>query len=348
MSRSKRTMGYALILTGLLTALGASAGSADIVNDQSPHDLHELAIRLDLGGDTIVEAGDQRYVTVHASNPTEHNIYLFAVAYNTTGGVTTVQYAPIRSFTVHIKNLETRATAQQFSRNLEEAVWFLFRATITPTGQETFFVPANDMERPIFGFLLDTAGLSPGEYEIFVMHPTVHTEITVAQGRFVVAAAGSTQAQTQTPETPWQTNAYGTLTTNVAWNYNMGYQFIPQVNGKVTKLGGFFNGTKKVRLYDSSGSVLAMADVTANTNNSWAYTNISPVQLTASQTYTVAVNLAGAGGSNRNLGSLPLPKTFGKIQILKSVYRSASDLVPTTGSTAFMYGQADIEFVPDQ
>ena len=125
----------------------------------------------------------------------------------------------------------------------------------------------------------------------------------------------------------------------------MGYQFIPQVSGKVTKLGGFFNGTKKVRLYDSSGSVLAMADVTAA--NSWGYADITPVQVTAGQTYTVAVNLAGSGGSYRNLGTAPLPKTFGKIQILKSVYRASSDLVPTSSSTG-MYGQADIEFVPDQ
>ncbi len=147
------------------------------------------------------------------------------------------------------------------------------------------------------------------------------------------------------PETPWQTNAYGSLRTGINYNYNMGYQFIPQVNGRVTQLGGFFNGTKTVRLYNASGSFLAWVDVTAN--NGWAYAPISPVQLQAGQTYTVAVNLAGSGASYRGLGTTLLPQTFGSVRILSSVYLSNSTLMPTTQTLSYMFGQADIEFVPD-
>ena len=38
---------------------------------------------------------------------------------------------------------------------------------------------------------------------------------------------------------PWQAHAYGSMgSTNIYWNYAMGYHFTPQVNGYVTALGG--------------------------------------------------------------------------------------------------------------
>src|SRR5262245_16937399 len=42
----------------------------------------------------------------------------------------------------------------------------------------------------------------------------------------------------------------GSLGTDVAWNYNMGYGFTPNKTLVVTHLGGFFNGTKTVYLYN--------------------------------------------------------------------------------------------------
>jgi len=329
--------------------------SAEVIDETSPHDIRDLHFRLDLGGDTLILVGSQRYVTLYVSNPTDHNVYLFRTGSRTDNSGTLLDVAAVRSLRVQINNFLTREiNVKPFPRmELTDSAWVLFGATLDPSvpsidgPEEVFFIPAKDHERPLLGFLLDPADLPLGEYELFVLaqYPFFATtqEVTVAQGRFSTGEGGKTP-QIQ-PETPWQTNAYGTEAVNVAWNYNMGYQFVPQVSGKVTKLGGFFNGTKGVRLYDSTGSTLALANVTAS--NSWAYTPINPVAVAAGQTYTVAVNLAGSGGSYRNLGSSPLPKTFGKIQILKSVYRSASDLVPTSGSTGIMYGQADIEFVPD-
>lgn len=169
----------------------------------------------------------------------------------------------------------------------------------------------------------------------------------------VDAAAGAQVTPTPSqarPETPWQANAYGTESLNSISQYNVGYQFIPQVNGKVTKLGALLNGTGTVRLYDSSGSVLALANVTSK--NVWSSTALStPVDVVAGKTYTVAVLLRTPEnvvlvGSYRLLPT-PLPKTFGNIKILQSVWQYYTEEMPKNGVTTQMYGQVDIEFVPD-
>lgn len=145
---------------------------------------------------------------------------------------------------------------------------------------------------------------------------------------------------------PWRENVNGTQVTNVAWNYAMGYHFTPNTNGFVTQLGGFFNGTKTVRLFDrQTGAVLAQATVTAA--NSWGYTTIPAVAVQAGRSYTVAVYLAGSGGSYRS-GVQALPRTYGNIRIDGSTYIStagtAASARPTNLITTTMYGQADIRF----
>jgi len=154
-------------------------------------------------------------------------------------------------------------------------------------------------------------------------------------------------ATTSSLQTPWQTNAYGTLSTNIAYNYAMGYHFTPLVNGQVTGVGGYFNGTKTVKLFNkTTGTLLASATVTAA--NTWAYTPITPVNVTAGTTYTIAVYLAGSGGSSRSSLSPVLPRTFGDIRIEGSTYALTSTTptaVPTNTITTTMYGQADIQFV---
>ena len=148
-------------------------------------------------------------------------------------------------------------------------------------------------------------------------------------------------------ETPWQENVNGTLATNIGWNYAMGYHFTPQVSGTVTQLGGFFNGTKTVKLFDkASGLLLAQATVTAADN--WAYTPITPVNVQAGTTYTVAAYLAGSGASYR-YSITPLPRVYGNIRIDGSTYASTSgnpSARPTLTVTSTMYGQADIAFSP--
>ena len=82
-------------------------------------------------------------------------------------------------------------------------------------------------------------------------------------------------------ETPWRSNAGSPSGINSTWNYMMGYKFTPQTSGKVTKLGGYFNGTKTLRLWRvSSGELLASVSV-SDPDNSWAYADITPVAVTS-------------------------------------------------------------------
>lgn len=150
---------------------------------------------------------------------------------------------------------------------------------------------------------------------------------------------------TTIPQTPWQSNEVGTLYTNIAWNYTMGYHFTPQKNGQITKLGGFFNGPKNVYLWNkSTGALLAQASVSSS--NSWNYTSIAPVNVLAGVTYTVAAEIGGSGGSYRNGVTPTFPQTYGDITIEATTYIGGSGR-PINSVISTMYGQADIEFVPD-
>ena len=356
--RAGTSYGVLAIIATLVLASPLTVSAA--VDDKSPHNFHELEWTLDVSGDSLIPAGAKRLVTLSVRNPKDYPIYLFGTSSHTTpiclpsGTCTTTtvtDYGPVTDFLIGVREIHTRAAVLDARRPVDETIWFPAYATITPTGQRTLQTYPNLASRPIFSYLLDTAGIPEGEYEVLISAshrsngPANYDTFIGSRRIQIIADNGSTMTQ-RPPETPWQTNGSGTLQTDVAWNYNMGYQFVPQVSGKITKLGGFFNGTKTVRLYDSSGSTLAFTDVTAA--NTWVYKAVNPVAVTAGQTYTVAVNLAGSGGSYRSLGTSPLPKTFGQIQILKSVYRATSDLIPTSGNVTSMYGQADIEFVPDR
>ena len=158
------------------------------------------------------------------------------------------------------------------------------------------------------------------------------------------------QASADKPaETPWGSNAGSPTATNQSWNYMMGYKFTPQASGKVTKLGGYFIGTKTLRLWKvSSGELLA--SVSVDPNNSWAYADITNVTVTSGVQYFVAVALAGSGGAYKSGRSYPT--TYGNIRIDKCSYKSGynSDTYPSSFSnelTSTMYGMADITFVPD-
>ena len=151
-------------------------------------------------------------------------------------------------------------------------------------------------------------------------------------------------------ETPWGSNAGSPTSTNHSWNYMMGYKFTPQANGTVTKLGGYFNGTKTLRLWRvSSGELLASVSV-SDPDNSWVYADITPVTVTSGVQYFVAVALAGSGGAYKSGRSYPT--TYGNIRIDKCGYIQShnSDTYPssfTSQPTVTMYGMADITFVPN-
>ncbi|MCP4248892.1 MAG: DUF4082 domain-containing protein, partial [bacterium] len=148
---------------------------------------------------------------------------------------------------------------------------------------------------------------------------------------------------------PWQDNANGTQRTNINWNYAMGYHFTPQVPGQVVELGGLFNGTKIVGLYNkATGALLAQATVSAA--NDWAYAPITPVTVQVGTTYTVAVYLAGTGGSYR-YSITTLPQVYGPVRIEGTTYASTASnptARPTNTVTTYMYGQADVKFAPVQ
>ena len=129
----------------------------------------------------------------------------------------------------------------------------------------------------------------------------------------------------------------------------MGYKFTPQANGKVTKLGGYFNGTKTLRLWRVSTEVLLASVSVSDPNNSWAYAAITDVTVTSGVQYLVAVALTGSGGAYKSGRSYPT--TYGNIRIDRCSYKQNynSDTYPSSliDVTNYMYGMADITFVPD-
>ncbi len=143
-------------------------------------------------------------------------------------------------------------------------------------------------------------------------------------------------------EYPWANNENGTLRTNINWYYTMGYHFTPEVDGTIKKLGGYFNGTRSVKLWNkSTGELLASVDVTSS--NEWSYVDIIPVAVTAGNTYTVAAYIGDSGASYRYQVS-NFPKTYGNITINSSTCKYG-DQRPTNTLLSNMYGQVDICFV---
>ena len=154
-------------------------------------------------------------------------------------------------------------------------------------------------------------------------------------------------------ENPLQSSGLSTDYTDFNWNYLMGYRFTPQVNGKITQLGGYFNGTKTVYLWQrSNGSFLGSASI-SNPNNNWVYADITTVIVTAGTEYVVAVAVNNSGGSRNNFNSDNLPNTYGNITINYSCYKSGSfnsTTYPSSWSSEtradYNWGRADITFVP--
>jgi len=144
-------------------------------------------------------------------------------------------------------------------------------------------------------------------------------------------------------EYPWADNENGSIRINRNYNYTMGYHFTPQVDGYVTALGGYFNGTKTVKLWNkSTGAELASTTVTSSYN--WSYTEITPVAVEAGVTYTVAAYIAGSGGTYRFSGLYNnFPKTCNNIKIEASTYIYKNGR-PTNSRKDNMFGQADICF----
>lgn len=141
----------------------------------------------------------------------------------------------------------------------------------------------------------------------------------------------------------------GTLYTDVPGDYIGGYAFTPNKNLTVTSLGGLWNGTKTVYLFNrTTGAVLASAVVTSA--NSWIYTPISPpVTLTAGQPYTVASYSPGGGGGAYRTGLTSMPSSRADATIDGSCYRPATNAEPCVWSGLLAgnnYGMTDFKYAP--
>jgi len=152
------------------------------------------------------------------------------------------------------------------------------------------------------------------------------------------------------PQTPWASNAGTPTSINLTWFQVAGYHFKPLVNGEITKLGGYFNGTKTVKLFNKTTGVL-LATTTVSSSNSWSYSAITPVPVTAGASYTVAVYLNKSGMSREHLSAANyFPNTYDDIEITASTAVQSSsdpDIRPTNNKTHDMWGQVDVEFVAD-
>ena len=90
-----------------------------------------------------------------------------------------------------------------------------------------------------------------------------------------------------------------------------------------------------------------LAEVMVTAEDDWQYAEITPVKVSNGVTYTVAVYLAGSGGSYR-YSIDRFPQDYGDIRIEGSTYTYTGydpDRRPTNTITYYMFGQADIEFI---
>jgi len=146
------------------------------------------------------------------------------------------------------------------------------------------------------------------------------------------------------PTTPLYEPTDGTLYTDVPGDYTAGYAFTPNKDLLVTHLGGLYNGTRTVYLFNrSTGAVLA--SVTNTAANSWVYSRITPVTLTAGTPYSVAFYTGGTGGAYR--GGIAMPTTTPDATIDGSCYRPAPVAEPCAYSGLIggnNYGMADIKY----
>ncbi len=191
--------------------------------------------------------------------------------------------------------------------------------------------------------------------EVTYTAPTIATETTVTINVEISDGKGGTITGTvditilpiiggKPEQMPWQNNENGTLTINQNFNYTLGYHFIPQTNGTINKVGGYFNGTKIISLWKrSTGELLTQTQVSSN--NTWNYVSIPPVNVQDGEEYTVAAYLAGSGASYRE-NIQTLPQTYGAITIQSACYR-LGDQRPSNDEKNFMYGQVDIGFIPE-
>ena len=183
----------------------------------------------------------------------------------------------------------------------------------------------------------------------------INAQIALPTFQAVHNPQSTTATLSGTPENPLQSSGLSITEYPSWWAYMMGYIFTPNVNGTITHIGGYFDGTKTTRLWQySNGNLLASVSV-PDPNYSWTYADITDVSVTAGTKYVVATAINGSGAANIRFASDQLPNTYGNITINYSCYRDGnydSDTYPSYWSrenrTDYTWGMSDITFVPDE
>ena len=132
------------------------------------------------------------------------------------------------------------------------------------------------------------------------------------------------------------------LFTDMAWDNTLGYRFVPQKHGMITRLGGLFNGTKTVSLWKTdTKELIAEAEISAA--NDWQYVRIDPVCVKAGTSYTVGAYMEGSGAAYAAPASFPQFRQ--DITIFKSCY-AHGDSMPENDAQGRMVGLVDVGFEP--
>lgn len=218
-------------------------------------------------------------------------------------------------------------------------------ANIGAANAGTFTVSIGNRETTVTGLSADTSTVISfsdfviGNNTVFVDSSNVVVESNESNNSSQAAIVSTLPAC----ETPWQTSSPSTPIPNaITGRWEMGYNFTPETDGFVTALGGFFNGTKVVSLFEVGvAEPLATVDVTSN--NSWGYTEIEPIFVELTRQYSVVVYLDGEGGSV--VTNVNLPMSSGGVSIDSTTF--AYEGYPPTTETIIMFGQADIMFTPE-
>ena len=193
-----------------------------------------------------------------------------------------------------------------------------------------------------FGYSVGINTTTPTSSALLVTGSSTVPGINLFQAYSLSSFAG-VQGSAQTPLITTSSNSLNSATAD----YNMGYQFVANKSGQVTKLWARVHDTQVhyVRLFDVNGNVLASTTLTGIVDT-WVGATITPVSLTASNTYTVMVR-SGPSSGTYDYESYSFPRTTGDITINYTEYVSSSDAMASNNATGIMYGQTDITFLPD-
>lgn len=168
---------------------------------------------------------------------------------------------------------------------------------------------------------------------------------------FFVVSSFSVHSQESVSERIWSGVETGNEYVNRNLNYALGYNFTPLVDGKITALGGNFNGNHQVKLFNRATGEL-LAETYVSSQNNWKYKEIAAVSVKADEQYTVAAYFFGPGASLIANPSVRLPITSGNVLIDGRTYTRLggdANARPTNNSTYnVVYGRADAVFLADE